>query len=431
MPSISEREFDRLKHAVDELSVLNQIAGAINVSMSVDKITRIIVDRCLRRVNASQGAIFLLDDESDVEGKFTTFIRRMDPGSEQIPYRLNISLAGWMIKHKKILLTNEPQQDDRFSGLDFAELGIRSILSVPLLSRSGLIGILALFNKNEEGGFTDSDKRFTGIVATQTAKVIENAQLFEKEQRLKVIEEEIKVARTIQQGFLPSENIISESCEIAGFNHPATDMGGDYYDIVGIGGDRYFVSVGDVSGKGIPAALLMANAQAVLRSQLRGVNETMLSGMARSLNHLICQFASPMQFITAIFGIFDAGAREFSFINAGHAAPIIVHRDGRLDSTEGSNMVLGVLPDNNYELRHLSLDCGDTLFLYTDGVTDQKNNAEEQFLDDRLNALLAKHCAVSASELGSHVLSELLEFREQAKQTDDITMLIASCRKRI
>ncbi|MBN2226662.1 MAG: SpoIIE family protein phosphatase [candidate division Zixibacteria bacterium] len=420
-----------MKHAVEELSVLNQIASAINVSMSIDKITRIIVDRCLKRVNAAQGAIFLLDDEPTGDARFTTFIRQMDPGSEQVPYRLNISLTGWMIKHKQILLTNDPQRDDRFSGLDFAKLGIHSILAVPLLSRSGLIGVLVLFNKNDDGGFSDSDKRFTGIVATQTAKVIENARLFEREQRLKAIEEELRVAREIQKGFLPSENVVRESCEIAGFNHPATDMGGDYYDIIDIGHECYFMSIGDVSGKGIPAALLMANAQAVLRSQLRGVNETMLSSMARALNHLICQFASPMQFITAIFGIFNTSSRSFHYINAGHNAPIVVHPDGKLTPVNGSNMVLGVLPDVNYELRQIQLACNDTFFLYTDGVTDQKNTDDAQFLDDRLQALLTEYCSVSAAELGSHILTALRVFRQQAAQTDDITMLIAKCRERV
>ncbi|UCD16266.1 MAG: PP2C family protein-serine/threonine phosphatase [Candidatus Zixiibacteriota bacterium] len=428
MPSISEKEFFRLKHAVDELSALNQIANAINVSMSIDKITRVIVDRCLNRVKAAQGAIFLLgEDEADPD-KFKTFVRKIDPGAEQIPYRLNVSLTGWMIKNKQILLSNDPQSDERFSRLDFSEMGIRSILSAPLLSRSGMIGVLALFNKSDSGGFTDTDKRFAGIVATQTAKVIENARLFEKEQRLMAIEEEIAVAKSIQQGFLPDGSISIPSCQICGFNLPAKEIGGDYFDIVEVGDNTYFLSLGDVSGKGVPAALLMANAQAVLRAQLRGANETMLPGMARSLNHLICQFTSPAQYITAIFGLYNAEENEFKYINAGHLPPVVVRRDGTTEKPEKSNLVIGVMPEVPYLIHEIKLMPGELLYICTDGVTEAEDTKGQQFEYQRLEKVLCECRGEDTANIGNRILGELGAFRGDAVQSDDITMLIVKAR---
>ena len=137
MADRAERELERLRSAVSELSSLNEIASAINSSMSVDKITSIIVDKCLKHTNASQGAIFLLEEKQpEVEGsQFKTFVRKMQDSREDIPFHLNMSLAGWMLKNKRILVINEDDGDHPLSGLDFAKLGIRSIVASPLLSK--------------------------------------------------------------------------------------------------------------------------------------------------------------------------------------------------------------------------------------------------------------------------------------------------------
>ncbi|MEE8578272.1 MAG: GAF domain-containing protein, partial [candidate division Zixibacteria bacterium] len=158
MPEISEQELSRLKQAVEELTTLNQIAGAINVSMSIDKITSTIVERCRKRLNASQGAIFLLDSENSEQDRFKTFVRETGPTDGEIPFHLNNSLLGWMVKNKSILLANDPDNDDRLRGVDFAKLGLNSLIATPLLSRGGLQGLLVLFNKNNSDGFSSRDE---------------------------------------------------------------------------------------------------------------------------------------------------------------------------------------------------------------------------------------------------------------------------------
>jgi hypothetical protein len=347
MLDISEQELDRLKNAISELSALNQIAGAINVAMSVDKISQIIIDHCLKKLAAAQGTIFLLDEEEKAD-QLKTFVRKMDSGIEQIPLRLNLNLTGWIIKNKRILLSNQPQTDNRFIDMNFNEIGIKSILAAPLLTRKGLVGVLAIFNKNGDGGFTEEDKRFAGIVATQTSSVIENARLFEREKKLITIEEELNIAQKIQRGFLPKNDYIGIGAEVCGINLPAKEMGGDYFDIVDLGNDRIFISLGDVSGKGVPAALLMANAQAVLRSQLSRMDPQTLPEIAGSLNHLIYQFTTPAEYITGIFGFFDNLRGVLHYINAGHLPPIIVAGDGSCRFDERADLVFGVLPHVSY-----------------------------------------------------------------------------------
>jgi sigma-B regulation protein RsbU (phosphoserine phosphatase) len=424
MPNNLNREQERLKKAVDELSALNQIASAINAMMSIEEITKIIVDSCVKRIRATQGAVYLLNDEKDEVDKFKTFVREFSKSADKIPFHLNESLSGWMIKNKTILVSNKADSDERFRGMNLSKLGINSILAAPLMSRNKLIGSLALFNKRDEAGFSDDDKRFLGIVGSQTAKVLENAKLREQEQELLAIREEIKVAQLIQRGFLPDKGVQLTSCEAVGFNTPAKEVGGDFFDIVTLEGDRLFLSLGDVSGKGVPAALLMANAQAVLRSQLLGTDEVPLTRLARSLNHLICQFTPPEQFITGSFGVFNATDKTYRYINAGHEPPIIVRKDGTIEPLTEAGLILGVIPDFDYNEYTVKIDSGDLLFVYTDGVTEAFSESGEEYGDVRLKEFLKNCVGLEAAAVGARVMAELSRFRGQGVQTDDITVLI-------
>ncbi|NIP44723.1 MAG: GAF domain-containing protein [candidate division Zixibacteria bacterium] len=179
LPGDSGRE-----RAIQELSALNEIATAINVSMSVEQISNTIVSKAARQVNAEQGAIFLLADEKMVEAEFKTFIRKRESSQPGVPIHLNNMIKGWMILNKKTLLCNDPENDARFSPESFKDSGVSSLLATPLLERGHLMGLLVMFNKKAPGGFSDDDGRFMYILGTQVAKVIENARLFERETRL-------------------------------------------------------------------------------------------------------------------------------------------------------------------------------------------------------------------------------------------------------
>jgi sigma-B regulation protein RsbU (phosphoserine phosphatase) len=430
MPNISDRELNRLKGSVSELSVLNKIANAINVTMSVERISRIIVENCLERIGATQGGIYLLETREKGSRQFETFVRKMDAAGE-IPFHVRQGLKGWIIKHKQILLSNAPDQDDRFPGMDFTSLGIRSLLAAPLLSRNGLIGVLAVVNKNSPDGFGEQDRRFLGIVATQTAHVIENARLFEADKRRVAMEEEMRLAHWVQKSLLPPPSLKMPGCEIFGFNQPAKDMGGDYYDMFRIDDDRVFFSLGDVAGKGMPAAMLMGYAQAALRSQVIRKGDISLPQLAESLNLLIWRLTPPehhqeqfKSYITAIFGVYDTSRQALSYINAGHMPPLVVTSDGRLSSLSDADLVIGVLPDFAYSPSEVRLEKHDTVFLYTDGVTEAFNENEESFGEPLLHQVIIDNYKLDIAALGEKVNSEVGRHRGKREPSDDITMLI-------
>jgi phosphoserine phosphatase RsbU/P len=422
MPQISDEELLQLQNAVDELRALNDIASAINVSMSVESITHTTLEHCLKRTGATQGVVFLLEDKS-AQDKFKTFVREISPTGDQMPFRINMTLSGWMIKNKAILLSNDPETDPRIKAAGFAKVGIHSVLAAPLLARDGLLGLYVLFNK-AEGGFTDSDSRFLGIVGTQTAKVIDNARLFEKEEERKSMQKELDVAKDIQRNFLPKHNIQTELCEVYGFNEPAKQVGGDFYDMVEIEPGRLFVSLGDVAGKGLPAAMHMSTAQAVVRSQLGTNTGESLAKVASSLNLMMCHFMSPGEYITALFGFYDRTKEKLFYVNAGHL-PIIIHRrDGAIEHLRESDVIIGIIPEMIYNVHEVAMFAGDTAVWYTDGITECFDSNNKEFGEARLNAAVLKTSGMTAVEVGQSILHDVLEFRGPADQSDDITLLV-------
>lgn len=428
MPNVSDAEWARMKMAVEELTALNQIASAINVSMSVDRITQITVDHMNRRLKSEQGAVFLLESDGGTEERFKTFVREMTPESGGVKFRLNMALSGWMIKNRTILLSNEPATDSRLVGVDFAQMGIKSLLAAPLLSRNGLIGVMAVFNKQDPAGFTEQDKRFIGIVSTQATKVIENARLFEQERKLQTIELDIQRAKAIQQRFLPQQNLKHDTWEIFGYSSAAREVGGDYYDMHELDGHRVFFSLGDVAGKGIPAALLMSNAQAVTRSHLLNIDDDFLGRVSDSLNRLICQFTTPEQYLTGVLGFYDTVTRVLHYVNAGHLPILILRHDGSIEALEDSDLVIGVMPDIPYRTQKVQIHPGDTAVIYSDGVTECFNEKEEEFGHDRLVECLKSVPGKSAEEINGHLLSQVLAFRGKAEQSDDVTIMVIAVR---
>ena len=423
MPSISDQDLSRLRANVEELSALNEIAVAINLSMSVEHITKIILDKCLLRVPASQGAVFLLEDASGDVPIFHTFLREISASADDLPLHLNWTLLGWIIKNRQILAINDTATDGRFQGLDFKGIGINSVLAAPLIAQSGLIGALVLFNKKTAAGFTSEEKRFLGIVGSQTAKVIENARLFEKERKLLALEEEMKVARSIQKYYLPRSNLRTEHWEILGYNQPAKEVGGDYYDMFRISEDEVVISIGDVAGKGIPAALLASEAQAVIRSLLQHNPKTSLTDLTRSLNKLFVEMTSPEQYITAFMAVYNSQSGFLNYVNAGHNQPLLIHRDGRIKNLEGSNLVVGAVSDVDYSLQGQKLDRGDTLLLYTDGITENFDPQGEEYGEGRLRELLYRQNGMPLEVIRDELIAQLTAFRKDSSQPDDITFL--------
>ena len=414
-----EKEILKLQRAVGELSILNEIAVAISSTMKVEEITKLIISKCVKRIGVEQGAVTILKE--DQAEPLKTFVRVMDDKLENIPYRLGMSLTGWMLKNQKPLLINNINTDERFSGISLETGKIKSVLSVPLKVKNKMIGLISLFNKRGEG-FTPEDQRLLSIIAIQSAQTIENARLYEEERKLLALEEDLKIARHIQQSLLPKENPTIEGIEIFGLSIPAKQVGGDYYDFIQIDAYHLGIAIADVSGKGTPAALLMANLQAGLRGQ--ALITPSVKDTVTKVNFMLSRFIDIDKFVTLFYGILDIENKTLTYTNAGHNFPFLLARDGNLRKLEKGGIILGMLDSFVYEEETVQLNPHDLMLLYTDGLTEAMNQRDEMFEEERLLRLLKDNQEISAEKLSQKIVDSVLSFQGNLPQGDDMTLVL-------
>ncbi len=412
-----ERENERLRHSVRELSLLNDLARDIGASRDADAIMRTIVRRALKSVEAEQGVITLVEDRED--DPMTTLLRTAGSSAGQGPFKVNDSLLGWMMLHKKPLVLNNPTRDDRFKGTRW-DASVRSILCVPLLIRSRLTGLLTVYNKKTATGFTESDQRLLSIIAAQSAQILENARLYEEEKALSQMREEMRLALDIQMSLLPKAPPETPGYAIAGVSLPAQTVGGDYFDYIPLDEDTLGLCVGDVSGKGLPASLLMANVQATLRGQAPWSDT--VSACVERVNRLLCQRIRKGSFVTLVYGILDPHRHQFSFANAGHNRPYLRAADGTVRRLDQGGLALGFLADYTYQETTIGFAPGDLLLLYSDGIPEAMNPAHEQFSEERLVALLKTHTG-SPKALIDTIIKAVTTHAGKAPPSDDMTLL--------
>jgi sigma-B regulation protein RsbU (phosphoserine phosphatase) len=412
-------ENQQLRRAVEELSILNDLSRAIGASVDSQDIIRKIVDRSMRAVLAEQTVVTLVD--RDANQPMRTLVRAMTSSSEHPHYHVNENLLGWMHLYKRPLLTNDPKNDERFRGLKWDDT-VHSILCVPLMVKSELIGVVTSYNKKDTRGFGQEDQRLLAIIAGQSAQIIENARLYEEEKAYTTIREQLRLAAQIQIDLLPKTPPAVARYDIAARTIPAQMVGGDYFDFVALAQERLALCLGDVSGKGLPASLLMANLQATLRGQsvtAAAVSET----IARS-NTLIYQSTDPEKFATLFYGVLDPGEDWLSFCNAGHENPILISTNGDVTRLETGGMALGVSEGFPYDEERVALAAGDILIVFSDGISDATNEFDHPFGESRLIALVNEHREESAAALIDRIVDAVNAHEGETEQLDDLTLVV-------
>ena len=414
------KENIRLKSAVEELSILNDISTAIASTQSLDQITNLIVKKCVKHLNAEQGSIQIVDEKDFINPYMAyTIAIKLQKNIEAI--RFDEQISNQMLSTKKPLIINKFHNDEKISLQNRDEIKIRSLLSVPMIIKGKMIGILSLFNKESDKGFTDEDQRLLSIIATQSASVIENSRLFGEEQKLLQIQQEIKVAAEIQKNLLPTEIPIIERYDIYASNIPAKEVGGDYYDFIKISETKTAIALGDVSGKGLPASMLMANLQATLRGQLLFCN--CAKDCIGRANNLLYKSTDTSKFVTLFFGILDTENNTLTYCNAGHNEPIFLQnkKENKLDK---GGMILSIMEDIVYEEEIINFEIGSTLIVFTDGITEAMNEQEEEYGEGRLYNLIESQSDLGSKQLAEEILRDVRNFSSAIPQSDDITMMI-------
>jgi sigma-B regulation protein RsbU (phosphoserine phosphatase) len=416
-----KHEILKLKLAVDELAILNEIALTISSIVDLNHVVDLIIQKCVKHLHVDQGAVMLLDEKDKVT-PFHTVVRKGDSKTNQLPFRLDAQLTGWMIKNQKPLLSNDFQHDERFQISKNIDTPFNSLLAVPLQLKGKMLGSLVVFNKYSEEGFTDADKRLLTIIAAQSAQVIEHARLYQEEQELFKIQHEMNVAGEIQLNLLPKDNPAIPDYDIYGISKPAKEVGGDYYDFILLENNKLAFCLGDVSGKGISAAMLMANLQATFRSHIYST-ESIKTCIERS-NKLLYQNTSSEKYATFFCGILNFHTHQINFSNAGHNNPILITKSGKVQRLQSIGIVLGFIDDFDFSESKLKIDIGETLVIFSDGISEALNYKEEEFEEGRLKNVIIENKTKTAQEITNQIIESVNNFTGDMPQSDDMTLVV-------
>jgi serine phosphatase RsbU (regulator of sigma subunit)/anti-sigma regulatory factor (Ser/Thr protein kinase) len=296
-------------------------------------------------------------------------------------------------------------------------------LAVPLVSQGELIGVLNLGPRLSEQDYSSDDRRLLDNLAAQAAPALRVGQLVREQEAEAAtrqrFEQELEVARLIQQHFLPKELPDLPGWQIAAFYRPAREVGGDFYDVIPLPDGRVGFVIGDVTDKGVPAALVMSATRSVLRASAQRLIEP--GEVLERVNEHLCPDMPEKMFVTCLYGVLDTGSGQFRFANAGHDLPYVQTADGVVE-LRARGMPLGLMPGMSYEEKEATLAPGDSVLLHSDGVLEAHDPGRDMFGSPRLKETMAR--APGGREMMDHVLSDLAAFTgPDAEQEDDITMV--------
>ena len=423
--TVLEEENRQLRRAVEELSVLNDLARAIGASLDSSEIIATIVRRSLRAVDAEQGVVTLLSQD-DTLLSMKTLVRTVASTGEHQSYHFSHSLLGWMQLNMRPLLVNDPQSDARFSGVKWDD-SLRNLLCVPMMVRSELVAVLTVYNKRHGGTFDEEDQRLLAIIAAQSAQVVENARLFEREKELVHMKHEVELAARIQRNLLPQRPPAIDGYDIAGVSIAAQEVGGDYYDFIPLPEGLLGICLGDVSGKGLPASLLMSNVQAILRTHSSFSNSP--AEALAGANRLLFDCTDTDKYVTLFYGALDPATGVLRYANAGHTRPLLFDRDGAGRRLEKRSVMLGMTGDFTFVEESVVIEEGEILVVVSDGITEamgrmEGDTEEEEFGEEKLAEVVARTRSLGAGEIAATILEAVRRYATGMPQDDDMTVVV-------
>jgi phosphoserine phosphatase RsbU/P len=418
-------EQGRVQRRLTNALILQEINKELNRETDQDQLLELIMDTAIHLIRAERGFLILVKGDQ-LEFKVA---RNIDYGLVQSPeFKISNSVIRRVVKTAEPVLTSNAQMDLR-DLKSIAALDLRSLLCVPLRTRSlGVIGTLYLDSHSPDSQFDDEGRDLLMAFSDQAAIAIENARLLGEAKQKEAILSELRVAHRIQLALLPREDPKVPGLEISGTMQTAQEVGGDYFDYIWgppvHGARNLYVAIGDVSGKGVPAGLVMVMARSVLRSLVgRG---GLPRAVLRESNLILKQDLKPGMFMSLLLATIDVATGRLLLAGCGHERPLVYRAaDRRVERLETGGLVLGVVPDLGpyIEEVRVALAPGDQVLFYTDGVTEAQGPSREQYGLPRLERLLSEQGHLPPAQLVPTIQRALAAHGAGAEQHDDITLI--------
>jgi sigma-B regulation protein RsbU (phosphoserine phosphatase) len=420
---IQQVQFELTRHLnAEQLRTLLGISSALNSTINLVDLLTLIMESANKVVNAEASSLMILDERTQ-ELVFSVPTGPKKDEMTEVRIASDKGIAGWVLTQNQPVLIPDVTQDQRFfHGFDKSfDFETRSIICVPLLLKGSVKGVLEVLNKKDGSSFDESDLYLLKTFANQAGIALENARLRQEEVEKQRLFHEVALANQIQTALLPHRTPNLSGLEIAGHLKPATEISGDFYDYIELGGQKLAVVIGDISGKGVAAGLLMSASRSSLRTKIE--THPSIAEAVHEVNRLLIRDAE-CRFVTLFLALIDLEKRTLSYSNCGHT-PGLLYRKRSQEVRELSvgGTILGAFEDFGYSEDTLKVEPGDTVVLYTDGVTDEETPAGEKFGSDRLYKLLEENAHLDAEGIIRCVADAVSDFMAGAAQKDDLTVL--------
>ncbi len=420
-------------HGFREIGMLLATFRALSSIPLLDDLLALVVDTAIELTGAERGFIMLKDENESLRFRCArnAYKRPLDGSSFQTSRRVPDEVFR---KGERVVINDLDLGDSDEDHSSTRRLGLRSIFCVPLrylsfhdtgslsgIGRMETIGVLYVDSQSIGAGLSNTQLDALETLASEAAMAIYNARLYRESQEKRKMDEELAIAREIQQALLP--NPIKTTPFVCGhsLSVPCREVGGDYFDYFDMDGGRLGFALGDVAGKGMPAALLTSMIQGMFCAQT--LLDLELPAMISNVNRNLVRRGTGNRFVTFFFGILDPDG-HCVYTNAGHNPPFLVRKDGALEELKDGGMVLGLFGAAQYESRTVQFRPGDHLVLFTDGVLEALNTAGEEFGEERLRLLLKENAHTSTPEILARLQEAIAAFSANAPQHDDITMMV-------
>jgi sigma-B regulation protein RsbU (phosphoserine phosphatase) len=416
-PAIDPAELARQNRV---LSVLSNATKALVEHRPLSELFETILDLLFEAVAAERGAIMLLEgDPAKLEIKAS----RSRQGEPVTHVSRAISRK---VMENRVALIPSLLEDAQFKSSDsILASGIRSAMCAPLWftatddGQDAVIGLVYLDSLQRSHSFSEEDLQILTALANVAAAKIENVRLLEESLEKRRLDQDMKIAAEIQRSLLPRAAPQVPGYGVVGLNQPCRTVGGDYYDYA-VEDGRLLVALGDVAGKGMGAALLMT----ILRASVRAHWASPLAEAVGRINRTICENVPDNKYITFVLASIDPPTGRVDYVNAGHNPPLLVRRDGGVERLENGGMVLGLFESVPYAQGCVEMAPGDTLLVFSDGITETFDEAGEEFGEKGLADVAVRGRGLGVAALESDILKELDRFSSGAKATDDRTMVL-------
>jgi len=405
-----------IRTRTDHRNILETFSRQVISQFDPKKLRQIIEDT-LRTTLLVEKVFFILYDDDVEEYAILP--------DENVPRRIIVDREDLMLRGINLLDTptyfhslNDYMDNSRLAEF-LIENRIKMIL--PMKDAEHMLGFLALTDKVAGYRYTSEDINLLGVLSNQMVSALTNARLYvESMERLR-LQEEVNMARQIQVGLLPSKPPDLTNTEISVHSTPSRTVGGDFYDFIKIDENRIGIVIADASGKGMPAALMIAQIQAIIHSEVNNGNR--IETMLKNMNQQVAQATSTEKYVTLFYGELDNSCGHFHYANAGHNYPVLVRANGEMELLKTGGAIIGALPKLEFKSSTVKLESDDLLFLFTDGLSEAMDQDEKEYGENRIRNFICGHRKECPDKLIDSILSDVRSFDPTYPPRDDTTII--------